>query len=229
MSSNQFHYVTFASDTGLRVVVQLDQQSANLTGGFGGWEVVQRPKRLSITRWDGKDPYTMDVPVVFDGTKAPQKGQERDISTLLRMGEQPGELVQPPVITLSGPIPRTDLPWVIQGYSWDNQNVMWVNQGGVPVRIRQSVVVSLMQYVDDQLITTAPAPAAKAGGGKSGSKVKQGSGKSAKQEAQDEYGMASFYKLIFSANPWMLPDPRAPIPVGKTFILPPNPSKGASK
>lgn len=221
-------YVTLASDTGLRVTALLDQQSAALTGGFGGWSVVQRPKRVSITRYAGKDPYTLDIPLVFDGTVAPQTSQEILISNLLRMGEQPTSLTQPPAITVRGPIPRRDLRWVINGFNWDAQNVLWVNQGGVPVRIRQSVVVSLLQYVDEQLITTAATPAIVAGGGGSGSKTVAGTGKNAKQVAQAEYGSAGFWHEILKANPWMPDDPRAPIPVGTSFVVPPKQQKTGS-
>lgn len=218
--SKPLHFVIFTSDTGLSLKVLLDQQMANLTSGFGNWDIVQRPKRKSITRYAGADPYTMDVPVLFDGYRE-RNGQEAAISTLVRMAEPPGELLPPPILKIAGAVPRRDLQWVIQDMTWDNQAVIWTEQNGVPVRVRQSVVVHLLQYVDDRLIVTAPTPAVIAGGGKGGSKVKTGSGKTAKQEAQDEYGSAAFAQFILKANPWMSIDPRQPIPVGQQFIVPP--------
>jgi hypothetical protein len=222
------HQVTFRTDTGIRVQCLLDTQMANLTGGFGGWEVVQRPKRVSITRWNGKDPFTMDLPVRFDGTLAPQKGQEIAISMLLRMSQPSGPLKQPPIITLDGPVPRTDLKWVIQNLEFDNQNVMWENYRGIYVRIRQSVVVQLLQFVDDQVISTPPAPATLAGGASAGSKVIVSTGKTAKQEAQAAYGSAQFWKDILDANPFLLPDPRAPITAGQSLVIPPQGQKSKS-
>lgn len=221
MTPKPFHYVTLTSDTGLKVRVLLDSNSAHLTGGFGGWEVVARPKRVGIVRFAGRDPFRMEVPVLFDGYGM-GKGQEADISTLIRMSQPPTELKQPPTIKISGAVPRTDLTWVIEDLVQDNQSVIWDQQGGVSVRLRQGFVVHLLQYVDDTLITTAASPTIIAGGGTSGSKVKVGSGKTAKQEAQTEYGSASLFTILFAANPWMTPDPRAPIPTGTEFVVPPK-------
>lgn len=220
MTPQPYHYATFTSSTGLTVKVLLDQQMAIPTGGFGGWDIVQRPKRTSMTRYAGRDPFQMDVPVVFDGVRT-QSGQETSISTLVRMSQQPTPLQQPPIIKVSGAVPIRGLQWVIQDFTWDNQSVYWVVQGGVPVRLRQSVVVSLLEFVDDNIATTPATPAISASISAGGSKTKLGSGLNAKQEAQIAYGDSSLYAVLFGANPWMTPDPRMPIPVGKTFVVPP--------
>jgi hypothetical protein len=224
------HYVTLHSDTGLVVRVPLGDSPATLSNGVGGWEIIDRPKRSSITRYKGKQPFNLDIPVLFDGTTPPVTGQEVAISKLTRMGISSGRFKDPPVITLAGAVPRTDLKWVIQNLSWDNQATRWKMMNGVPVRIRQAVTINLLQYVDEgPLIQTPPSPAVVAGGGDSGAKIKNGSGKNAKQEAQDEYGNASLFQAIFDANPWMLPDPRSPIPAGTIFVVPPKGQSQSSK
>jgi hypothetical protein len=218
------HFVTFTSDTGLTVKVLLGATSANLTGGFGGWNVVTRPKRVSLTRYDGKDPFRMDVPIQFDGTTTRQ-GQEAGITTLSRMAVAPSDLQQPPTIKVAGAVPRKDLTWVVESIDWDNSSVIWDEQGGVPVRLRQAATVHLLQYVSDNVIFTQATPTKVT----PPSKVKDGAGKSAKQHAQDEYGNPDLWNQIFGANPFLTTDPRAPIPAGTTITIPPqttSPSPG---
>jgi hypothetical protein len=214
------HKVTFTADNGLIVQVALDMASAHMTGGFGGWEVVDRPKRVALTRFKGKDPYRMDVPILFDGW-SDDASQEVQISTLARMSEQPAEQQPPPTLTVDGAVPRDDLTWVIETIDWDGSNVIWDMQNGVPVRLRQSAVVHLLQYVDDNVIITKATPAVKNGGNKRGGKtVTTTSASTLRQTSQAEYDDPDAWKLIGDANGIF--DPRAPILPGTTLYIPPK-------
>lgn len=224
--SEPFHYVTLSSSAGHSVQILLGQQGAALTGGSGGWETVSRPKRTAITRWAGKDPYAMDIPVIFDGVRG-NVNQEAHIQTLVKMGEPVGTLKQPPTLRCRGAVPfgTENIWWVISGIQWDNADVLWRHFGKVIGRVRQPAVISLMEYVDEQVIVTQASPAVAAGGGNAGTKVKQGSGKNVKQEAQDEYGDPSLAQKILDANPWLPIDKRLGIPIGTSFVVPALKSK----
>lgn len=212
------YYATFTSDSGLFVQVLMGDSAAYLTGGFGGWEVVDRPRRIGMVRFKGRDPLRQDIPVRFEGVRE-HIGQEVPIATLIRMSMIPAENQTPPLIDIDGPVMREDLAWVIEDITFDNQNTIWEEIGGTPVRTRQDAVVHLLEYVDDDVIITAPTPAIVAGGGKT-KKTITSSGQTAKQLAQIAYGDPNAYFLIFGANPILTPDPRLPIPHGAEVVIP---------
>lgn len=214
------YYVSFESDTGDVVTVLLDAASPTLTGGMGGWEVVDRPKRVGITRFKGKEPFRQDVAIVFDGVSTGES-QEEKISTLVNMGLQPDDLKDPPKVKVAGTVHRRDLTWVLEpAPDWDSQSVMWDRQGGVSVRIRQAAVVHLLEFVDDQVLITAPSPAVAARDKVSGKNVKTPDGMTLKQLASIEYSDPDKYLLILMANPWLDPDPRKRIPRGTPLTIP---------
>lgn len=223
MSAAPSQYVTFETDTGLKVSVLGGESGAIITGGYGGWEVVSRPKRVGAIRFSGHDPFRQDITIRFDGL-ADAKPCEHDISTLERMAEQPSKLAQPPKVRVSGPVPRRDLTYVIENLTWDASDAIWKSIGGVPVRLRQGGTVSLLQYVEDSAITSGPSPAQGAGGASGGSKVVSGQGKSAKDHSQEQYGTPDGWLSIINANPFLIPDPRAPIPATTQFVVPKLPS-----
>jgi len=212
------YFVTFQSADGTVLSVLLDAPSPVLSGGVGGWEVVDRPKRVAITRFKGVEPLRQDIAVVFDGVKEGES-QESRISTLINMAQQPGDLTAPPKIKLDGTVLRTDLDWVIEGIDWDSQNTMWDRQGGLSVRLRQHAVVHMLQFVDDDVLVTAPSPAV-VNKPKSSGKPTTSHGLTLKQIAAAEYGDPDKYWLILAANPWLDPDPRKVIPEGTPVFIP---------
>jgi hypothetical protein len=175
-------FVIFRSDAGTAVKVKLDAASPVLTGGFGGWEVVDRPKRVGMTRFKGVDPFRQDVAILFDGW-ATDESQESSIARLQQMALQPNVMQEPPTVQIDGMVLRTDLTWIIEGIDWDDQNVVWERQGTDFVRVRQAAVVHLLQFVDDDIVITAPSPAVKGKGTKPGAIVPVPQGMSLKQKA----------------------------------------------
>jgi hypothetical protein len=167
----------------------------------------------------------MDLPVIFEGIRG-NVSQEEHITALVKMAEPVGHLKQPPTLLVVGATPLPHVHWwVIENMKWDNQNVTWVRKGASLVRLRQSVVISLLEYVDEEVIITQPTPAIAAGAGPVGTKIKTGSGLTAKQEAQKEYGDPGLYTKILEANPWLPIDQRLGIANGVTFVVPPANSK----
>jgi len=215
------HFVTFSSSAGHSVKVLLDAAAIGLTGGHGGWEVIARPKRTSIVRWKGKDPYTMDVPIIFNGI-GPYRNMEADIQTLIKMAEPTGHLKQPPTLKVLGaalPLLHSNRWWVIADMTWDTQNATWYRFGHITGRTRQSVVVHLLEYIDEQIIITQPSPAV-LNSARGGDKVVKSSGLTAKQEAQKHYGNPSLFNIIMEANPWLPIDTRLGIKAGQDLIIP---------
>lgn len=141
-------HVTFTSDNGLQITALRGEGPPQLSGGYGGWEVVARPHKISVTNWIGRDPVRCAVPMLFDGWRG-QVSVEPDLATLHRMG-QPDADGAPPTIRCSGGIPRKDIrDWVIESLDWGT-NVIWgFLHDGSAVRMRQDVTVNLLQYVDD--------------------------------------------------------------------------------
>jgi len=219
------HYVTLSSSSGHRVKLLMDAAAVSITGGHGGWEVIDRPKRTSITRWKGKTPYTMDLPVVFNGISQ-YRNMEADIQTLIKMAEPVGHLKEPPTIRVIGsalPLAGTRW-WVIADMSWDNQQATWYRFGHITGRTRQSVVIHLLEYVDEQIILTQPSPAV-LNGAAGGGKVIKSSGLTAKQEAQKHLGDPNLFQIILEANPWLPIDTRLGIPAGQDLIIPDKKTK----
>jgi len=154
----QFGYVRFVStapphDTG---AVLLGDQSPTLSGGLGGWTEVDRPKRTSITEWQGRKPYRMSIPVLFDAyasNGAMEAGDriENRIAALEAMATpltqaDKDPLGPPPIVRVEGAIPHNNLQWVIDSIDWGDSE--WVvGAGPIEERVRQAATVSLIEYV----------------------------------------------------------------------------------
>ena len=191
------HLYTFNSSDGTKVVVLRGSEPPRMTGGGGGWQIVQRPRRLGLTQWQGREPYQMDVPVLFDGW-ADGDDVEADIARLnqMQMGKNSDP---PPTLQIDGAVPVKGIRWVIAGIEWGT-NVIWVSGvNGRPVRQRQDAVVKLLQYVkDDRLVISNKSTAPRRHIYKKGETLRG--------LAQKYYKDASKWKKIADAN--KIRDPR---------------------
>lgn len=124
----------------------------------GGWAAVTRPKRKAGTRWEGQNPYGLIIPCVFDGFRD-DRSVEPEIEFLRRMWRVPTpQTGEPPVVQISGPVPLTQLRWVIQNI--DDGATEYRGDG---LRTRQFFTLDLMEYVPlDVLIESRPASPAQA-------------------------------------------------------------------
>lgn len=195
--------VTFSSDTGLRVSALLGDGVPKPISGYGGWEVVDRPHRIGATQWKGRDPFRMDIPILFDGWAAGQS-VDHEIHVLEMMAGLGGS--RPPIISISGDVPRTDLDWVIESLDWGDVAIS-SNNG----RLRQDFTVHLLQYLHDVTITeTVSRP-----GVPSTYRTKQGD--TLQKIAIKYYGNESFWRDIAVAND--IRDPST-VPPGTVLTLP---------
>ncbi len=210
------YYVTFTSEAGGFVRVLVDAASPALMGGYGGWEVVERPKRKSITRWRGVGPWQQDLAILFDGFMD-EIDQSTSIQDLIDMSQPRGNLTQPPKVTIDGLAEGTNLTWVIQDIKFSSDRVI----RDIGVIYRQPAIVSLIEFVDDQVIKTKTSPAIVSRTAVTPSKqVSAPTNATLQSLAIKYYHDPSKWQDIWRANPFLIDEPRAPIPHGISLTIP---------
>lgn len=158
------HLVMLTTATGPRRQVELHLiGQAELSGGVGGWEVVDRPKRRGVPEWAGVAPYQLVLPLLADGMDI-RPGVDVSVEPTLRQLEEMGSPIgvdrDPPVLRLSGPV---SLPQSLGGLRWVLTDIAW----GAEVRdddtrrIQAQVTVTLLQFVAATAVLS-PAAAARA-------------------------------------------------------------------
>jgi hypothetical protein len=138
------YFYTFRSSAGAVVKVLRGDTAPKIVGGEGGWNMVQRPRRTSLTQWGGRDPYQMDVPILFDGWRL-QESVEREIRVLQLMSIG-SDLNQPPTVTIDGALPVVGATWVITSFDWGDEVFWSQTPRGQFFRLRQDAVVHLLQF-----------------------------------------------------------------------------------
>lgn len=127
----------------LSVKVLMDEAGCVITGGYGGWELIDRPRRVAVTMWQGRQPYQMTAAIIFDGFRE-NDDVEIAIANLERMalpfGKEP-----PPVHVLGTAVPHggDQMKWIIQEIAWGDKIR---NSRGR--RLRQHAVVTLSGFVE---------------------------------------------------------------------------------
>jgi hypothetical protein len=125
----------------------LTDEAPTITGGYGGWDTVQRPKKASLTVWEGRDPFQLTIPLLLSRAGQPVSSDIHDIA-VLSSGTSKG---RPPLVQVFGtimlPVHAGD-DWVIQDVSWGES--IWRQTDAVI--IRQHVTLTLLEFVDDQLL-----------------------------------------------------------------------------
>jgi nucleoid-associated protein YgaU len=113
------------------------------TSGYATWEIIDRPRRVSMTNFTGRQPYQMDLPVVL--SKFREHGSiEKAMSTLEMMARPLDSLHGPPVVTVAGPkVPHRNLKWVINGIDWGATEYSFDHR----YRMRQEGTLHLLEHV----------------------------------------------------------------------------------
>lgn len=151
--------ISFDADNGLAFVCWLNDEGAKPTAGYGGWTVIQRPHRLSITQWDGRDPLQMEIALLFDGY-ADNDPIENECQILEKMAfHDEDKHDPPPIITIDGDfVPHTGLKYVINGITWGTA-IRRMRDGK---RVRQEATVTIIRHnAADKLQLKAAAKARK--------------------------------------------------------------------
>jgi hypothetical protein len=130
--------------TGFEVVALLSEDSPEVTG-YGGWEEVERRRRRGFPDWTKQPLYRMTVPMILEGwsTNTPQDRAIRGLENMARrVGTQ-----RPPTVKLDGPVPHSDLVWVVESLDWGD--ALKDENGQV---LRQLFSMTLMEWVDADLL-----------------------------------------------------------------------------
>jgi hypothetical protein len=146
------NYYLIRASSGVSVLVRRGDGLPQITGGGARFNTINRPRRKSIVQWDGDDPYTMDVPVMFDGWSTGKYGMtstsiEADVARVNQMRQSPGDLVPPVQVFVDGAVPVKGATWVITGIDWGTATIWQADKFGRGYRLRQDAVLHLLQYV----------------------------------------------------------------------------------
>jgi LysM repeat protein len=211
------YYYEFKSSNGLSVVVLRDEAPPKITDGRGGWSVVERRRRKGLTTWGGRNPFRMDVPILFNGQFEPPYSVDQDISVLnmMALGDN---FVVPPTVTVNGYLPVNGIKWVIEDLKWGDNAIWLQSQTGETIRVRQDCIVQLLQYVEEDVVkitNTSPTPAPNSYTTKAGD--------TPKSIAKARYGDANMWKKIRDLNPSKVRDPNQQLPTNTVLQMPPKP------
>jgi hypothetical protein len=135
-----------AADPPLQVTARLAEDPPTLTEGFGGWDVVERPRRPPLTSFKAPPGRQLSLPLMFDAWRA-GVSIEGALGRLAQMGRpssSDGETPQLRITARGGGVPGQGLTWVISAIEWGEK---LVNEAGD--RVRQQVTLTLLEYVED--------------------------------------------------------------------------------
>lgn len=187
-------FITLSASGVGTVRALMGEAAPKLSAGDPRWETVQRPRRPSLTLWRGRDPYQMAISLLLD---ADGESIERDLNNLDRMKRSPANGRQPPLVRVSGAVPRRDIKnWVISSIVYGDNVIMDV-VGGVAVRTRQDVTVTLLERIDEDRVERAR-PVKKGGPKHAFHLVKKG--ETLASISQYEYGDVKHVAAIRKAN-----------------------------
>lgn len=152
--------ITFTSkDPNLSFTCWIDTDGVKVTGGYGGWDIVQRPRRLSLTQWNGRDPIQMDIPILIDGFA--KKHSVEDECKILEKMAFSGDFDDPPVVNISGAaIPHNQLDYRILNIQWGDM----IRRNSDGDRTRQAAVVSVIRDSAADKLQLSAAGRARQGG-----------------------------------------------------------------
>jgi phage tail protein X len=182
----------------------------SVVDGLGGWEVQDRPRRTGVTTWKGRNPYRMDVPILFNGW--PYTSVEKDIAALMDMATG-SDLTPPPAVTIDGVVPIRGIKWVIDGIDFGTStDVIVATIDGVSGRLRQDAVVHFLQYQPEvrvNILTTNPLP----------NRYVTKKDDTLKTVARLMYGNANLWTSIRDANSGYS-DPNQKLKAGINLVIP---------
>lgn len=145
------------TDNRFQIIARLGDGYIKRSDGVGGWDLISRPRKVSFTHWIGRSPFSLSVPLMFDGF-ADGKSQEAVLRTLTWMGLPPSDGGEPRKVRIYGsaiPYPSVG-EWVINGID-EGDKVIWNDAGDA--RLRQDITLTLVKHVNPdslELLSTSP-------------------------------------------------------------------------
>jgi hypothetical protein len=136
-------------DPAFALVTLLGEEAPQLSGGFGGWNVIGRPRDVGMTVWDGVEPYQLTLPLMLDAF-ADNRSQEGIIRRLTAVAR--GDRESPPgVLTVEG-LPSLSPPsrhWVIESMEFGDA----IRRVSDMHRTRQQLTLALREYVRPEYLS----------------------------------------------------------------------------
>lgn len=202
----------FALTRPVSLTALLGPSGAHITGGYGKWEEVAIPRGIPFTQWNGRSLWTMELDLLLDGWST-HRSVESDITQLEYMALRAGATATPPPIRLTGPVPHPEFTWVVTGI--DFGDALRDDRSGE--RLRQGVILHLLEYVDERVVSALPPPPPPP------RKYKVKKGDNLKKLATRYLGKSSRWPDIVKLNKkslrgWHIPKKL----IGKTILIPPR-------
>lgn len=117
-----------------------------ITGGVGGWEQRQRPRRTAVVSWTGTPGITWQLPILL-GPEA-DESIERECRLLQEWGVPDSNDVQPPTLLVDAPAGRApQAKWVLQDIEWGEQT-----RNARGRRTQQAVTLTLLEYIPARVL-----------------------------------------------------------------------------
>lgn len=121
---------------------------AQVAGGVGGWDTIDRPRATQAVEYTGTPLRTLTLPIVLtglaaDGHVGPDVAIESGITKVEACSRRTAATGQPPIFTVAGPVRHLGLRYVVSGVEWDNDTYQADDTGA---RTQQFGTLSLTQY-----------------------------------------------------------------------------------
>lgn len=189
-----------------------------MTGGYGGWNVITKPRRLGTTEFDGSSPMSMSGPVMLDGF-AEGDSVEPQRHALEAMSKIGAHNEEPPLVKVSGSVPGVRRTWVLNDIAWGDH----IRRPSDNQIIRQVATLTFLEYIEDVELEKLPAAKKhkkkkkhKKGAHKKTYKIKKGD--TLQSIALHQLGSAKRWHEIARLN--HIRDPKHPGKVGHVIKLP---------
>lgn len=131
--------------------------SASASSGEGGWQIIDRSRQKAATEWLDYYPFVMTCTCLLDGGPGLNPASVEGWITTLESFEKPvtGTFPPlPPVLTVSGPVPHTDLFWVCSRLDFAGGETGQI-RNAAGTRTQQSFTVELTEYSPSTAITNS--------------------------------------------------------------------------
>ena len=114
------------------------------SGSSGGWQIVDRPRLVAATQWVDRAPYQLDLPLMIDSQSllGTTFNIENMCLTVEGWQDKAAGTQQPPVLSLTGPIPGTQRQWVVYTVSFGEA----IRDPNAGFRVQQQLKLSLYEY-----------------------------------------------------------------------------------
>ena len=148
-----------AKNPPINITVPLGDGAAVLTGGFGGYEIIERQDDIGMTDWAGQQPITQDVSLLLNGWESNTSVQpDWDLIRQLGRDTSPDER-RPPVFKVTGPVEYSGKWWVLPSSGIETNAGSVIRRPGDGALMRIEFTLHLLEYVKPEVVRRRPAAA----------------------------------------------------------------------